>query len=108
MCAIEYSTDGREVTEGSRKKRRPAGTAERRGRFTEPWLILPRMRWQVPGVRSGYLGAYAFGRLAPAVDLLRFDSPDRSVPLLALSIWAAAPDWPATACLRVVRDQSGG
>ena len=92
------------------EKRNAPGTAERRGRFTEPWLILPQMRWQAPAVRSGYLGAYAFARLAPAVDLdrLRFDSPDRSVRLLGLSIWAAAPDWLATACLRVVRDQSGG
>ena len=39
------------------------------GRFTEPWLVLLQMRWQAPAVRSGYLGAYAFGRLVPAAEL---------------------------------------
>src|SRR5712692_8085284 len=62
------------------------------------WPVLPRRRWRGLAVHLRYSDVYAFCHhvRAEVRRRLGFDSPDRPAQALPLSIWAAAPDSPAT------------
>src|SRR5260370_19014125 len=81
-----------------------------RGTFKVLWLVLPRRRWRGLAVHLRYLDVYAFCHhvRAEVPRLLGFDSPDRPVPALPLSIWAAAPDSPPHSDLPAERGRNDG